>query len=180
MASIGFKRAGDALLLIGDTKGHLGQSLYLREIEGREEGAPPPVDLEAEKRNGDFVRGLIETGRLNTVHDVSDGGLLIAIAEMALTGDIGAKLAVPSGFDAVSFLFGEDQGRYLVAIEESQAARVVAEAKAAGIAISSLGATGGDKIVLEAEGAVSLSRLRAAHESWFPAYMSGGEIPPTN
>jgi phosphoribosylformylglycinamidine synthase subunit PurL len=180
MASIAFKREGDALLLIGDTKGQLGQSLYLREIEDREEGTAPPVDLDAEKRNGDFVRGLIETGRVDTVHDVSDGGIAIAVAEMALAGDIGAELAVPSGFDLVSFLFGEDQGRYLVAIEASRAASVLGEAKAAGVAISSLGTTGGDKIALDGEGAVSVSTLRAAHESWFAAYMSGGELPPTN
>ena len=75
-ASVAFKREGDTILLIGETKGHLGQSLYLREIEGREDGAAPPVDLAAEKRNGDFVRGLIEAGRVDTVHDCSDGGLL--------------------------------------------------------------------------------------------------------
>ena len=69
MATIAFKRAGDAIILIGDTKGHLGQSIYLREIEGREEGRCPPVDLAAEKRDGDFVRKLIEDGRVDTVHD---------------------------------------------------------------------------------------------------------------
>src|SRR6201986_626875 len=80
MATVALKREGDALLVIGDTRGHLGQSIYLREIENREEGAAPPVDLAAERRNGDFVRGLIEQGRVDTVHDVSDGGLLVAIA----------------------------------------------------------------------------------------------------
>ena len=94
MATIAFKREGDSIILIGETKGHLGQSLYLREIEGREEGPPPPVDLAAEKRNGDFVRSLIEAGRVDTVHDVSDGGLLVAIAEMAMPSGIGAKLAM--------------------------------------------------------------------------------------
>ena len=94
MATIAFKREGDAIILIGETKGHLGQSIYLREIEGREEGAAPPVDLAAEKRNGDFVRGLIEAGRVDTVHDVSDGGLLVALAEMAMAGDIGADVDV--------------------------------------------------------------------------------------
>jgi phosphoribosylformylglycinamidine (FGAM) synthase-like enzyme len=84
MASVAFKRLGDVIIVIGETRGHLGQSIYLREIEGREEGAAPPVDLALEKKNGDFVRGLIEAGRVDTVHDVSDGGLLVAIAEMAL------------------------------------------------------------------------------------------------
>ncbi len=180
MASIGFKRAGDTIILIGDTQGHLGQSIYLREIEGREEGAPPPVDLAAEKRNGDFVRRLIEQGRVDTVHDISDGGLLVAIVEMALAAQMGAKLEIPAGVNAVPYLFGEDQGRYLLALEGHGAALLVEEAKAVGIAISSLGTTGGDKIAIKDAGEVSMPGLRSAHEGWFPAYMSGGEIPPKN
>src|SRR6202012_449886 len=74
IATVGFKREDDVIILIGETKGHLGQSIYLREIEAREEGAAPGVDLVVEKKNGDFVRGLIEAGRVDTVHDVSDGG----------------------------------------------------------------------------------------------------------
>ncbi|MDQ4061470.1 MAG: phosphoribosylformylglycinamidine synthase subunit PurL, partial [Pseudomonadota bacterium] len=73
--SLAFKAAGEAVLLVGETRGWLGQSLYLREILGREDGAPPPVDLGAELRNGDFVRGLIEAGRVTACHDLSDGGL---------------------------------------------------------------------------------------------------------
>jgi len=179
MATIAFKREGDAILLIGETKGHLGQSLYLREIEGREEGAAPPVDLAVEKKNGDFVRALIEQGRGDTVHDCSDGGLLVALAEMAMAGNIGAKLQLPQAA-ALGFAFGEDQGRYLLAVPQCDAAHILERAKAAGIVISSLGATGGDKIVLEGGGEISLAKLRAAHESWFPDFMSGGELPPTN
>ncbi|MDE2463022.1 MAG: phosphoribosylformylglycinamidine synthase subunit PurL, partial [Alphaproteobacteria bacterium] len=89
MASIAFKRSGDILLLLGHTRGHLGQSLYLREIEGRQEGAAPPVDLDAERSHGAFVRELIETGRVDSCHDVADGGLLVAISEMALAGNMG-------------------------------------------------------------------------------------------
>jgi len=178
MATVAFKRAGDALLLVGDTKGHLGQSIYLREIEGREEGAPPPVDLAAEKRNGDFVRGLIEQGRLDTVHDISDGGLLVAITEMAMAGSIGAELTF--GDAAIALLFGEDQGRYILALPASEAARVLGEAKAAGVSMSSLGVTGGDRIAVKGAGDAPLAKLRAAHESWFPALMSGGELPPVN
>jgi phosphoribosylformylglycinamidine synthase subunit PurL len=177
MASIALKRQGDAILLIGETKGHLGQSLYLREIEGREEGAAPPVDLAVEKKNGDFVRGLIEQGRVDTVHDLSDGGLIVALAEMAMAGNLGLELALKK---TIPFLFGEDQGRYLLAVPKSEAARILEQAKAAGIAISSPGTTGGDKIALEGVGEISLSKLRCAHESWFPSFMSGGELPPTN
>src|SRR6202012_2858455 len=94
MATIAFKREGDAIMLIGETKGHLGQSIYLREIEGKEEGAAPPVDLAKERKIGDVVRKLIEDGRIDTVHDVSDGGLLVALAEMALAGNIGADVGI--------------------------------------------------------------------------------------
>src|ERR1700736_2277630 len=91
-ATLAFRAAGEAILLIGDTQGWLGQSVYLRDICGREEGAPPPVDLAAEKRNGDVVRGMIRAGTATAAHDVSDGGLLIALAEMAMAGGIGAQL----------------------------------------------------------------------------------------
>src|SRR5579863_3381236 len=101
IATIGFKRQGDVIILIGETRGHLGQSVYLREIEGREEGGAPPVDLAAAKKHGDFVRSLIEQGRVDTVHDLSDGGLLVAVAEMALKGDIGADIGQASLPDAI-------------------------------------------------------------------------------
>src|SRR6202012_328341 len=91
-ASIPFKAVGETILLIGETKGHLGASIYLREIHGREEGAPPPVDLAAERRNGDFVRSMIEAEKGTACHDVSDGGTLVAVAEMAMASGIGARL----------------------------------------------------------------------------------------
>src|SRR5437762_5489657 len=91
-ASLAFKRADEAILLVGGSQGWLGQSIYLRDICGREEGAPPPVDLAAEKRNGCVVRGMIHAGTATAVHDVSDGGLLVALAEMAIAGGLGAEL----------------------------------------------------------------------------------------
>ncbi|HEY0283118.1 MAG TPA: phosphoribosylformylglycinamidine synthase subunit PurL [Rhizomicrobium sp.] len=169
MATIAFKREGDAIVLIGETKGHLGQSVYLREVEGKEEGACPPVDLALEKKNGDFVRALIEAGRVDTVHDVSDGGPLVAVAEMALAGNIGATVA--SG--TIPFLFGEEQGRYVLAAPRAAAERIVSEAKEAGIAASLLGTTGGDKVAVKEAGEMALARLRKAHEGWLPSYMAG-------
>ena len=174
------KRSGDALILIGATNGHLGQSLYLREIEGREEGAAPAVDLGTEKKNGDFVRGLIEAGRVDTCHDLSDGGLLAALAEMAMAGNVGAEIALPEGAAAIPFLYAEDQARYLVAVPAAKATEILAEATAAGVAAASLGTTGGDKIAVEGVGTVAVGALRKAHEAWFPAYMGGSELPPVN
>jgi phosphoribosylformylglycinamidine synthase len=181
MASIAFRREGDAIILLGDTKGHLGQSIYLREIEGREEGSCPRVDLAAERRDGDFVRNLIEVGRVDTVHDVSDGGLLVALAEMALAGNIGADIGVAGTPETIPFFFGEDQGRYLLTAPPAEADRIEGELRHAGIVHAIIGKTISAKVLrVEREGELALSTLRSAHEGWFPSYMSGEEIPPTN
>ncbi len=113
--TIGFKAAGETVLLIGATEGWLGASAYLEVLAGREEGAPPPVDLAAEKRNGDFVRALIMARRVTAVHDCSDGGLAVALAEMAMAGKAGCMVqAVDFALPSHAFYFGEDQARYVV------------------------------------------------------------------
>jgi phosphoribosylformylglycinamidine synthase subunit PurL len=174
-ATLAFKAADEAILLVGDTKGWLGQSLYLRDICGREEGAPPPVDLEAERRNGDFVRALIAEGVATAVHDVSDGGLLVAVAEMAMASGIGAELdAAP--FAAHAFWFGEDQARYVLTVRAAAADKVVARARAAAVPVRLLGTTGGDALTLAAERPILVAKLSKSFEGWLPAYMAGG--PP--
>ena len=180
MATIAFKREGDAIILIGETRGHLGQSLYLREIEKSESGAAPPVDVGAERRNSDFVRALIGSRAVDTVHDISDGGLLVALAEMAMAGARGARILLPAGCAPVPFLFGEDQGRYLLGVPAEGAKSVIARAQTAGAKAVLLGSTGGDKIEVDGLGAVSVTALRQAHEGWLPAYMGAEELPPTN
>ncbi len=173
-ATLAFKAAGEAILLIGDTQGWLGQSVYLRDICGREEGAPPPVDLAAEKRNGDVVRGMIHAGTATAVHDVSDGGLLIALAEMAIASGIGAQLlAAPSSIVPHAYWFGEDQARYIVTVSAADAGLVLAKMKGAGVPCVRIGTTGGDAIAVAGETAVSVDALKSAFERWLPAYMSG-------
>ncbi|WP_404289406.1 phosphoribosylformylglycinamidine synthase subunit PurL [Microvirga sp. RSM25] len=173
-ASIAFKREGEAIILIGATQGWLGQSIYLRDVCGREEGAPPPVDLVQEKRNGDFVRQLIRSGQVETVHDLSDGGIALALAEMAMAGNVGAEItAFPEGFPLHAFLFGEDQGRYLIAVDEDVAADILYEAGAIGVPAVTLGITGGDALILPGQQAISVKQLKAAHEAWLPEYMTG-------
>ncbi|GEP02073.1 phosphoribosylformylglycinamidine synthase subunit PurL [Methylobacterium oxalidis] len=172
-ASIGLKREGDALLLIGATDGWLGQSSYLAVIEGREEGAPPPVDLGLERRNGDFVRGLITSGLVDTVHDLSDGGLAVALAEMAMAGGIGAALPeVPVNLPAHAYLFGEDQGRYLVAVDPETATEILYSASSQGIDAGVVGVTGTEHLTLPGGQTISVAELREAHQNWFPAYMA--------
>lgn len=172
-ATIAFKAEGEAILLIGDTQGWLGQSAYLATVCGREEGAPPLVDLAVERRNGDFVRGLITAGRVTACHDLSDGGLAVALAEMALAGDIGATItALPAGANHAA-LFGEDQARYLVTALAASADAVMAEAKAAGVPAQTIGATGGTELALPGEAPLAIAALKTAHDAWLPDYMSG-------
>jgi phosphoribosylformylglycinamidine synthase len=162
---------GDDLILIGDTKGELGQSLWLREILGREDGAPPFVNLAAERKNGDFVRTQILTGAVKACHDLSDGGLAIALAEMALAGNTGITLRpAPSHIPAHAFWFGEDQARYLLAVPN--AATTIAAAAAAGIPAQHIGHATGNSLKLSDGNIISLDRLREAHEGFFPAWFS--------
>ncbi|MGH6781703.1 MAG: AIR synthase-related protein, partial [Sphingomonadaceae bacterium] len=171
-ATVGFKAEGESIILIGETAGWLGQSAYLATICGREEGAPPPVDLAIERRNGEFVRALITTGRVSACHDLSDGGLAVALTEMALAGGVGATVTqLPAG-PAHAVLFGEDQARYLVTVPSTAAEGLLTEAKAAGVPAALIGRTGGNTLALPGDAPVALTALDKAHEDWFPAYMS--------
>jgi phosphoribosylformylglycinamidine synthase subunit PurL len=172
IVSIAFKAPGEPIVLLGETRGHLGCSLYLREILGREDGPPPPVDLAAERRIGDFVRMRIEAGELTACHDLADGGLLVALAEMALAGRVGAEVAVPGNLPAHGFCFGEDQARYLVTLSEARAFGFLEAARAAGVPAAIIGRTGGNALTVQGGNTISLARLAAAHEGFLPRLMS--------
>jgi len=164
---IAFRHPGETVLVLGETKGHIGQSLYLREIFGKEEGAPPPVDLAVERKRGEFVRDLIDAGAITSCHDASDGGLLVALAEMTMARGIG--VAIEQSGDA-AFWFGEDQGRYVVATKDPKA--VIEKAKAAGVPVTQVGQTGGTEIKLAGVGGVAVQTLKHAHEAWLPQFMN--------
>jgi phosphoribosylformylglycinamidine synthase subunit PurL len=168
--TLAFKAEGESILLVGATQGWLGQSLYLREVCGREEGAPPPVDLAGERRNAEFIRTLIRDGLATAVHDISDGGILVALAEMAMASRIGAVLEAPHGAIAHAFWFGEDQARYVVTAKDHAA--VEQRAKAASVPITRIGATGGRVIVLGEERPLLLEALVDRFEGWLPSYMA--------
>ena len=175
MARIAFARPQETILLAGAPAGwgsHLGQSVYLRDILGRAEGAPPPVDLAHEKRVGDFVRRAIRAGLVTAVHDCSDGGLAVALAEMAMAAGIGARIDVPPG-EAIPAFFGEDQGRYVLTVEAGQEDELARQAREAGVALVAIGITGGSELKLGEARAISISKLSQAHEGWFPHFMEG-------
>ncbi|MGI9418534.1 MAG: AIR synthase-related protein, partial [Geminicoccaceae bacterium] len=162
-----------SLVLIGETHGWLGSSLYLRDVCGREEGAPPPVELAIERRNGDLVRGLIEKGDVIACHDIADGGMLVALAEMAMASNIGAEIDPPADGDRqAGWLFGEDQGRYLLAVDPEMLSGILDQAGVAGVVARAIGRTGGQSLTLKGCDAICLSELTSRHEGWLPGYMS--------
>jgi phosphoribosylformylglycinamidine synthase len=168
-AGYGGLKAGDVLVLIGETHGALGASLYLREILGRTDGAPPPVDLAAERRNGDFVRSLIASDQIKVCHDLSDAGLLGAAADMALASHMGLELNATSPLHAQAYLFGEDQARYLLATPEP--APILEAAHRAGVHAIVAGRAGGDDFASADLFRIPMTELRAANEGWMPALM---------
>ena len=174
-------RGGQVLVLVGETRGELGQSLYLRECLSRRDGAPPPVDLAAERRAGDLVRGLIRDGLTVCVHDLSDGGLAVAAAEMAMASGVGLSLTIQGEAPDTALLLGEDQGRYLLALTPDALDELDTRAEAAGVGYTVVGEAGGCELALTgASGllcAVDLTDLTTAHEAWMPEWMGGTSRP---
>jgi phosphoribosylformylglycinamidine synthase II len=168
-ASLAFKQADEEVLLVGGAPGWLGRSAWLIAVAGREEGAPPPVDLAAERLNGAFVASLIREGRVSAVHDLSDGGLAVALAEMAMAGGIGATIAAEGPEHA--FFFGEDQGRYVLTAARAEAEAIADEGKRLGVPCLRIGVTGGEALRLGGASPVALAPLIEAHEGWLPDYM---------
>ncbi|HEY6816516.1 MAG TPA: phosphoribosylformylglycinamidine synthase subunit PurL [Croceibacterium sp.] len=179
MATIGFKAEGEAIYLMGQEPwagptpqhGHLGQSLWLRELHGREDGDAPHVDLTLEKNSGEFVRELIEAGLVSAVHDIADGGMAVALAEMALAGGIGAEVESHPLFSLAGWFFGEEQGRYLLTVPDvdafqAQLAKGTRDADTASSGLRRIGTTGGDSVL-----GVKLADLREASDSFFRDWM---------
>ncbi|MCF2515668.1 phosphoribosylformylglycinamidine synthase subunit PurL [Sphingomonas sp. G124] len=168
---------GEYLVLIGHSDSQVGQSLWLEVCHGRRDGAPPAVDLAVEKRAGELIRRLARESVVNAIHDCSDGGAAVAVAEMALAANIGMTMTiVPQIPNAGAILFGEDQGRYVVSTCDPEKVRQLAnEAQLFAVEI---GLTGGDELVFDlvdrgGRQSLSLADLRSAHEGFFPALMQG-------
>jgi len=186
MATIGFKGEGQKIMLIGAdprAEPELGQSKWLDICHGRQDGQPPKVDLAAERKHGEFVRMLIDKGLVTAVHDVSDGGILVAVAEMALAGNVGARVEVSVSENNADrgkkhhgwSLFAENQGRYIVT-ETFDSDEIEALAADAGVRCCFIGWTGDESIALcRGEELVypeiRLTELRTAHESFFKDWM---------
>jgi phosphoribosylformylglycinamidine synthase len=169
-AHVGLDKPDLAVIAVGATTGHLGASIYLREIGGSEDGAPPRVDLAAERRNGDFVQTQISNGTVRICHDVSDGGFAVALAEMVMAGGNGITLSVSDTADH-GWWFGEDQARYILAVDQSAGEKLISDAREANVPAQQIGVSGGEVLELGREGAISITSLREAAERWLATYM---------
>jgi phosphoribosylformylglycinamidine synthase len=168
-----FTAADQDVVLLGhsnDGDGWLGMSLYARHIANRKDGAPPPVDLDAERRNGDFLRNQINIGAVSAAHDISDGGLAVALVEMAISTDFGVDVDMPDMATSHGWAFGEDQARYIVALSDS--ASFMAAAKAAGVPTQKIGTTNtSGELKFGTDDAISHEELEKIFESVIPDMM---------
>jgi len=172
MVTIGGMRPGDILLLVGCYGAHLGQSAYLRDVlKWTIQAAPPPVDLDQERRHGDFVRNLIKDGFVTAAHDLSDGGMALAIAEMVIKSGQGALIHLPVGLCKQSVLFGEDQARYILAIDPENQMQVMQAATEEGVELHVLGSVDGDRLVIEECLDLEIAALEQIYENWFVQFM---------
>lgn len=171
MARIDAMQSGDTIILVGGCGSHLGQSIYLRDILNRTDGDAPHVDLSTEKKNGEFVRHLIETGMITTCHDLSDGGLALALAEMVIKSKKGIKAQLTGQTPPHAELFGEDQARYLIAVNAPELPKVIAAGKQSSVDLQIVGKVEGDHLEVENQFKLSVDSLHDAYENWFPNFM---------
>ncbi len=145
-----FRREGDRIAVLGETRDELGGSEFLRVLRNRDEGPCPEVDLEAEKRLIELLVSLAASGRLASAHDVSDGGLAVALAECAMLSGLGAEAALEARFRSSALLFGETTARALVSFGEEEEPEVRSEAKKLGVPYRVIGRVTGKRLRLSA------------------------------
>jgi phosphoribosylformylglycinamidine synthase subunit PurL len=173
MTTQAFKNDGDIILLLGEQTGEMGQSIYLREIEGREEGAPPKINLYNERKNGDFLRKLINSGLVTAAHDISDGGLAVSLTEMALSGNLGAEITLSNDLPPHAALFAEDQACYVITVSPETCDDVLNMSKLEDISLQTIGTVGHNELKIVGTLTISLDMLREQHENWLPNLMAG-------
>ena len=167
------KRDNDTVLLVGKTDGYLGQSIYAKEILNITSGLPPKVNLKNEKKIGDAIRDLININKLDTVHDISDGGFLVALTEMSISGGIGVKIHLDEKDVSPKFLFGEDQGRYIISVPDELISDILRILELKNIFFQKIGKTSGTKIIINNSEEIEIKSLKKIHEDWFNEYLKG-------
>ena len=172
-STLHLKRDNDTVLLVGKTDGYLGQSIYAKEILNIISGLPPKVNLKNEKKIGDAIRDLININKLDTVHDISDGGFLVALTEMSISGGIGVKIHLDEKDVSPKFLFGEDQGRYIISVPDELISDILRILESKNIFFQKIGKTSGTKIIINDSEEIEIKSLKKIHEDWFNEYLKG-------
>ncbi|MGI9356549.1 MAG: phosphoribosylformylglycinamidine synthase subunit PurL, partial [Rhizobiaceae bacterium] len=175
MARTDTAQEGDAIFLIGTEATHLARSIYQREILGVESGPSPEVDLLTEKYRGEFVLSAIRGEYASACHDISDGGLAVALAELCMANRLGAKCKIQITYPHAA-LFGEDQARYLITVKDEWANMFAANCEGSGVFFSRIGSMAGDRLVINDLIDIPVEALKNAHESWFSEFMDGPEM----
>ena len=171
MMTMDLKESESLLFVIGKTQGHLHQSEFYKEVLNIKNGPPPEVNLFNEKNNGAIVSKLINKKLVNSVHDISSGGILLALSEMCILGKIGAKIKVPqNNLNLYEYLFGEDQSRYIIEINHKNKSEVSKILEENSIYFELLGNTQTNILELSGKFKLSLSELSKLNSSWFKSY----------
>ena len=169
--SSNFKEIGSSIYVIGKTLGHLYQSEFFKEVVEFYEGPPPPINLFNEKNNGLLVLNLIVKKLVSSVHDVSSGGMLIALTEMCILGKIGAKIKIPqSNISKHEYLFGEDQSRYIIEVNHKNAKEVEKNLKNNNVYYDLLGQTQKNTLVIDKELKITVDELNQLNKYWYSNY----------
>ncbi|MEU3919541.1 phosphoribosylformylglycinamidine synthase subunit PurL [Streptomyces sp. NPDC029004] len=168
---IAFAEEGQLLYLLGDTREEFGGSAWSQVIHDHLGGLPPAVDLDREKLLGEILISASRDGMIDAAHDLSDGGLIQAVVESCLRGGTGARLIVPDGLDAFTFLFSESAGRAVVSVPRSEELRFNDMCGARGLPVTRIGVVDGDEVDVQGEFSIALSALRTAHEETIPGLL---------
>ena len=173
MTTINLKKIGSYILVVGKTLGHLYQSEFFREVLEIKDGPPPEINLFNEKNNGLLIQTLISKKLVNSVHDISSGGILVALSEMCISGKIGANIKVPrNNISLHEYLFGEDQSRYLIEINEENNVEVSKILEKNNIYYEIIGKTQKDSLYLNKEFNIKLTDLGELNSFWFRNYFN--------
>jgi phosphoribosylformylglycinamidine (FGAM) synthase-like enzyme len=172
MVTMELKEADNILLVIGKTEGHLDQSLFARDILNEKNGPPPEINLFNEKNNGETILKLIDKKLIKAAHDVSLGGIITALSKMCIKGKKGVTLKKPNYLiNKFEYLFGEDQGRYIIEISKDDLENVTKILEENSVHFDELGTINENDLIIDDKTKVSIDDLIKSHTTWLTNYM---------
>ncbi len=173
MISIDLKEVDNLVIIIGKTEGHIDQSLFARTILDEKNGPPPEVNLFNEKNNGESILNLIDKGYVKSAHDISLGGLLVAISKMCIKGNKGIKINKSKNLiNEIEYFFAEDQGRYLIEINKKDLKEVTKILNKNSVYHEEFGIITKNDMVINEKTKLTIDELKSYYTNWLTKYMS--------